>query len=181
MQTHCATETFASILATSEWAILVLAVPSTARIKEVGTVIMSGLGVSQHIQVFVLKVFTPWPLLLIVCIWPLLLIVCIIERGNERDPLACSVTGRLISQNPRSRDIQGSCREHRNSLHATLRVRGGGRSNLIVRYSTKAVCGYQLQQHRRPRYCPWQVIGQSKRFYGWKCSWRIASARSLHK
>lgn len=46
------------------------------------------LGVSHHFQGFVLKVFTPWPLRLIVCVWPQRLIVCIIKRGNERDSLA---------------------------------------------------------------------------------------------
>lgn len=56
------------------------------------------LGVSHHFQGFGLKVFTPWPLLLIVSIWPLLDIVCIIKRGNERGPSACSITGRFISQ-----------------------------------------------------------------------------------
>lgn len=92
------------------------AVPSSARIKEVGTVIMSGPGASQHFQGFVLKVFTPWPILCIICIWLVLLIVCIVERGNERRPLSLQRN----SQNRRSSDIQAPCREQRNFLHATL-------------------------------------------------------------
>lgn len=99
---------------------------------------MSGPGASQHFQGFVLKVFTPWPILRIVCIWLVLLIVCIVERGNEKRPLSLQRN----SQNRRSSDIQAPCREQRNFLHATLWEKRGKGSNLVMRYSTKTVCGY---------------------------------------
>lgn len=77
------------------------------------------LTVSHHFQGFVLKVFAPWPLVLIVCIWPLLLTVCI---SSEKDPSTCSITGRLIAQ------IQWHPWDHAESTE-TLRMLRHGRED----------------------------------------------------
>lgn len=126
IQTHYTTETFPSVLATSQKAILVLAVPSSASIKEVGIVIMSGLWTADQEWVTISKAVS-WNIhntkcLLLGNVYSLYafgrcysMYTPFFNRGDEKDPLLCSITGRLISG-----DIQGSCREHRNSHHAIL-------------------------------------------------------------
>lgn len=96
-------------------------------------------------------------------------------------PLACSVTGSY----PWFSDIWGSCREYRNSLHVTLRERGGRRANLIMRYSTKAVCGRSASAAQETLLLSGPGHGSDslclENFYGWKFVWRILSAPGLHK
>lgn len=80
-------------------------------------------------QRFVLKAFT---------LWLLRLAACIIKKGNERDPLPLSISGRLESQILcHSVILQGA--EKLSVCYVRKRAR---KASLIMRYRTEVVCGY---------------------------------------